>query len=169
MTSWSPLPLGDGEAPLLAALRADITGSPPPLPLILLVDDNSDARLMYTICLEFAGFACMTAQDGREAIERIGERRPALVLMDASMPGMDGWEATLRLKANPLTRDIPIYMLTAHAFPEHRRRALEVGADGFLSKPLMPDDLVREVQRALNLERAASPAEISAAAGGGIT
>lgn len=162
------MPVGEAEALPLAALSADVTGSPPPLPLILLVDDNGDARVMYTICLEFAGFACITAQDGRQAIERIGERRPALVLMDASMPVMDGWEATLRLKADPLTRDIPIYMLTAHAFPEHRRHALEVGADGFLSKPLMPDDLVREVRRALNLQEVASPATISAATGGGV-
>jgi CheY-like chemotaxis protein len=117
----------------------------------LLVDDNEDARLMYSICLQYAGFACMTAQDGRAAIQRIGERRPALVLMDATMPGMDGWEATLRIKADPLTRDIPIYMLTAHAFAEHRRHAVEVGADGFLPKPMVPDDLVREVRRALQL------------------
>lgn len=132
-------------------LLADATPRLPPVPVILLVDDNSDARVMYKICLEYEGFACVTAQDGREAIARIGEGRPALILMDATMPGMDGWEATLRIKADPVTRDIPIYMLTAHAFPEHRRHAVEVGADGFLAKPMLPDDLVREIRRALNL------------------
>jgi two-component system cell cycle response regulator DivK len=120
-------------------------------PLILLVDDNLDARTMYGSCLEFAGFACMTARHGQEAIERIRERRPALILMDASMPGMDGWEATRRIKADPQTHDIPLYMLTAHAFAEHRQHAIEVGADGFLAKPILPDALVREVRLALNL------------------
>jgi two-component system cell cycle response regulator DivK len=115
------------------------------------VDDNLDARTMYGFCLEFEGFACMTARDGHEAIDRVRKRRPALILMDASMPGMDGWEATRRLKADPKTHDIPIYMLTAHAFATDRRHAVEVGADGFLTKPISPDVLVGEIRRALNL------------------
>ena len=106
---------------------------------------------MYATFFEFEGFACMTAKDGREAIKRIGERRPALILMDASMPVMDGWEATRRIKANPLTRDIPLLMLTAHAFPEDRQHAVDVGANGFLAKPVLPTDLVLEICRVLAL------------------
>lgn len=136
---------------VIAALLSDVVVRIPARPLILLVDDNQDARTMYSFYLEYEGFACVTAQDGREAIARIAECRPALILMDATMPGMDGWEATLRIKADPVTRDIPIYMLTAHAFPEHRRHAVEVGAAGLLAKPIFPDDLVREIRRALNL------------------
>lgn len=167
MTSRRLSTLGSPEPAILVALNARAaTGTPPPL--VLLVDDNEDARLMYSICLTYAGFACITAQDGQEAIERISERRPALVLMDATMPGMDGWEATLRIKAEPLTRDIPIYMLTAHAFAEHRRHAVEVGADGFLTKPMLPDDLVREVRRALKLPEAPIAADISATTRSGI-
>lgn len=110
---------------------------------------------MYGFWLESEGFACMTARHGQEAIERIRQRRPALILMDGSMPGMDGWEATRLIKADPETHDIPLYMLTAHAFPEDRQRAAAVGADGFLTKPICPDALVREIRRALNLPETA--------------
>lgn len=139
------------DAAVIAGLVSDVAVRVTGRPLILLVDDNEDARRMYTICLEYAGFACMTAQDGAEAIARIAQQRPALILMDATMPGMDGWEATLRIKADPVTHDIPLYMLTAHAFAEHRQHAVEVGADGFLTKPILPDALIREIRRALNL------------------
>ena len=124
---------------------------------------------MYATYLKFEGFACVTATDGREALRRIRERPPALILMDAAMPIMDGWEATRRIKADPRTRDIPLLMLTAHAFTEHRLRAVEVGADGFLAKPLLPDDLVREIRRALNLWPAAIATDISAVPGSATT
>jgi CheY-like chemotaxis protein len=154
-------------APPTAALIGLNAEAPPSTPqLILLVDDNEDTRLMYSICLDYARFASMTAQDGQEAIQRISERWPALVLMDAAMPGMDGWEATLRIKADPLTRDIPIYMLTAHAHVEHRRHAVAVGADGFLAKPMSPDALLREICRALNLPQVNISPDCSAASVG---
>lgn len=106
---------------------------------------------MFCAFLEHEGFACMSAADGREAIKRIKERRPALILMDVTMPVMDGWEATRRIKGNPLTRDIPLLMLTAHAFEEHRLLATEVGADGFIAKPVLLDDLACTVRQILNL------------------
>ena len=146
----SPRPVGPLPS-VIAGWPSDKPASLPPRPRILFVDDNSDARALYAVCLEYAGFACTTAQDGREAIERIRERRPALILMDVSMPVMDGWEATRRIKANPQTRDIPLYMLTAHVFAEHRQLAVEVGADGFLTKPMSPDALVAEIRRALGM------------------
>jgi two-component system cell cycle response regulator DivK len=149
----SPPRLSPHQALPVCPVIPNLTARPrrPRRPLILLVDDNLDARTMYGFCLEFEGFAYMTARDGQEAIARIRDRRPALILMDAAMPGMDGWEATRRIKADAGTRDIPLYMLTAHAFAEDRRRAVEVGADGFLTKPILPDALVREIRRALNL------------------
>ena len=114
-------------------------------PLILVVDDNLDAREMYCMYLEHDGFRCVECADGVSAIEAAEANHPDLILMDATMPGIDGWEATRRLKGNPATTAIPIVMLTAHAFVEHRERAADVGAIAFLPKPILPDDLAREV------------------------
>jgi two-component system cell cycle response regulator DivK len=75
--------------------------------------------------------------------------KPALILMDATMPRMDGWEALRLLKADEATRHIPLIMLTAHAFDEHRERAMKAGADGFLAKPVLPDALAREIRQFL--------------------
>jgi CheY-like chemotaxis protein len=119
------------------------------LPLVLIVDDNVDAREMYAIYLEHAGFRAAEAADGEIAIAMARSDRPAVILMDATMPRLDGWEAARRLKADPGTRDIPLIMLTAHAFVEHRQRAAEVGADAFLSKPVLPDALAVEIRRIL--------------------
>lgn len=104
---------------------------------------------MYATYLEHAGFRSAEATDGQSAIDLVRRERPAVILMDASMPGLDGWEAARRLKADTDTKAIPLIMLTAHAFTEHRERAAEVGADGFLAKPVLPDDLVREIRRIL--------------------
>ena len=120
-------------------------------PLILIVDDNLDAREMYGMYLAHSGFRWVEAVNGQDAITQTATERPALILMDATMPSMDGWEATRLLKKDPFTKGIPLVMLTAHAFQEHRDKALEAGADGFLAKPVLPDDLVREIRRVLKL------------------
>jgi two-component system, cell cycle response regulator DivK len=117
--------------------------------LILLVDDYADALEMYSTYLEYAGFECIGAKDGREALGHLRCHRPALIVMDATMPGMDGWEATRRIKDDPLTCDIPLLILTAHSHPEHRLRAAETGADGFLTKPMAPEDLVIAIRQML--------------------
>jgi len=116
---------------------------------VLIVDDNVDAREMYAIYLEYAGFRPAEAGDGEAAIAIARRERPAVILMDATMPRMDGWEAARRLKADPDTQAIPLIMLTAHAFAEHRQRAAEVGADAFLSKPVLPDTLAQELRKVL--------------------
>ena len=118
-------------------------------PLVLIVDDNVDAREMYAIYLEHAGFRPLEAADGETGIEVARRERPAVILMDATMPRMDGWEAARRLKADAATMDIPLIMLTAHAFDEHRQRAATVGADAFLAKPVLPDVLVVEIRKVL--------------------
>ena len=127
------------------------TGATPtrPLPLVLIVDDNVDAREMYAIYLAHAGFRTAEAADGETAIEMAVRDRPAVILMDATMPKMDGWEAARRLKADAATRSIPLIMLTAHAFDEHRQRAAEVGADAFLAKPVLPDALALQIRKVL--------------------
>jgi|SRR5690349_11492212 len=122
-----------------------------PGPLILIVDDNLDAREMYGMYLEHEGFRWAEAANGQDAIEKTRNAQPSLILMDATMPGMDGWEAARLLKQDAATRDIPLIMLTAHAFQEHRQRAADAGADGFLAKPVLPDQLAVEIRRVLKL------------------
>jgi CheY-like chemotaxis protein len=118
-------------------------------PLVLLVDDNLDAREMYSIYLTHAGFRLSEASDGESAIAIARRDRPAVILMDATMPRMDGWEAARLLKGDPDTKHIPLIMLTAHAFAEHRQRAEDVGADAFLAKPVLPDALAEEIRKVL--------------------
>ena len=123
----------------------------PAAPLLLVVDDNEDAREMYCTYLEFSGFRCVECENAEQAIAEARAKAPALILMDATMPGLDGWEATRRLKADPETATIPIAMLTAHAFEEYRVKAAAVGADAFLAKPILPDQLALEIRRILKL------------------
>jgi CheY-like chemotaxis protein len=118
-------------------------------PLILIVDDNADAREMYALYLAHAGFRAAEAADGETAIEMAKRDRPDVILMDATMPRLDGWEAARRLKGDADTRGIPLIMLTAHAFAEHRDRAAAVGADLFLAKPVLPDALALEIRKVL--------------------
>ena len=124
---------------------------PNPGPLILLVDDNIDAREMYGMFLQHEGFRWAEAVNGQDAITQAHVEKPALILMDASMPRMDGWEAVRLLKGDDATKDIPLIMLTGHAFDEHRQRASELGADAFLAKPVLPDHLAAEIRRVLRL------------------
>jgi two-component system, cell cycle response regulator DivK len=121
----------------------------PGTPLILIVDDNIDAREMYGMYLQHEGFRWAEAVNGRDAITQTKNERPSLILMDATMPRMDGWEAVRLLKEDAATRNIPLIMLTAHAFDEHRDRAKQAGADAFLAKPVLPDQLTKEIRRIL--------------------
>lgn len=118
-------------------------------PLVLLAEDFEDARELYRDYLEFSGIAVHAVGNGREAIEQAVALQPDLILMDASMPVLDGWQATKELKANPVTRHIPILALTAHAFDDARQEAKAVGCDGFVTKPCLPDDLVAKVRATL--------------------
>jgi CheY-like chemotaxis protein len=119
-------------------------------PLILVVDDYQDAREMYAEYLQFSGFRVAEARNGNEAVEQAFAHTPDLILMDLSLPGMDGWEATRRLKADERTRHIPIVALTGHALAGASEGAKRAGCDSFVTKPCLPDDLVVEVRRMLN-------------------
>lgn len=125
---------------------------PFPAPLILIVEDFDDAREMYRVYLEFTGFRVETARDGREAIEKARTLQPDLVLMDLSLPGIDGWEATRLLKSEPATRNILIVALSAHALATERQRARSAGCDGFIAKPCLPPDLVEEISKYLKAQ-----------------
>ena len=119
-------------------------------PVILIAEDFEDARDLYKDYLEFSGFNVETATNGRDAIELAITLQPDLILMDASMPVLDGWQATRELKANPATRHIPVLALTAHAFDDARQEAKASGCDGFVTKPCLPDDLVAKVRATLD-------------------
>lgn len=118
-------------------------------PLILVVDDYQDAREMCSEYLRFSGFRVEEAVDGVEAIEKATKSLPAAILMDLSLPRLDGWEATRRLKKDARTKHIPIIALTGHALAGHSEGAAEAGCDSFLTKPCLPDQMVAEVKRIL--------------------
>jgi CheY-like chemotaxis protein len=120
------------------------------IPLILVVDDYQDAREMYAEYLQFSGFRVAEARNGNEAIEQAFALQPDLILMDLSLPGMDGWEATRQLKSDERTRHIPVVALTGHALAGASEGAKKAGCDSFVTKPCLPDDLVVEVRRMLN-------------------
>ena len=103
---------------------------------VLLVEDNEMNRDMLLRRLQRRGFEVLTALDGEQAVQMTQQHQPALVLMDMSLPVLDGWEATRRLKADPATKHIPVIALTAHALPAERDRALEAGCAAFETKPI---------------------------------
>jgi len=118
-------------------------------PLVLVVDDFQDNREMFAEFLSLSGFRVAEAATGREAIDRGFELLPDVILMDLSLPELDGWEATRQLKNDPRTRHIPIVALTGHALADHSREAREAGCDAFLTKPCLPEVLVVEIRRML--------------------
>jgi two-component system, cell cycle response regulator DivK len=126
-------------------------------PLVLVVDDFQDNREMYAEYLAYCGFRVIEARNGKEAIEQAFSQNPNVIVMDLSLPVMDGWEATRRLKADGRTRSIPVIALTGHALSGHSKGALDAGCDAFVAKPCLPDQLVLEIQRMLG---AASPSPV---------
>jgi two-component system cell cycle response regulator DivK len=119
-------------------------------PRVLLVDDYPDAREMYTEYLEFSGFEVVGAENGMEALQRAVEAEPDIILMDLSLPIMDGWEATRRLKADKRTASIPVVALTGHALAGISEGAKKAGCDAFVTKPCLPEDLVKEIRKVLD-------------------
>jgi two-component system cell cycle response regulator DivK len=122
--------------------------------LVLVVEDYQDAREMYAAYLQFSGYRVAEATNGLEAIEKTIELMPDIILMDLALPKIDGWEATKRLKSDERTRHIPIVALTGHALAGFADGAREAGCDSFVTKPCLPDALVAEIQRMLEMRRA---------------
>jgi CheY-like chemotaxis protein len=116
---------------------------------ILLVEDNEMNRDMLSRRLERKGFQVLLAVDGAAGVEMVGSHSPDLVLMDMSLPVLDGWEATRRLKADPATRHVPVIALTAHAMSSDRGKALEAGCDDYDTKPIDLPRLLAKVQALL--------------------
>ena len=116
-------------------------------PLILIVEDDALMQKMALKVLRARGYSCEVANNGREAVEMAGRFHPALVLMDLSLPEMNGWEATRALKADPALAAIPVIAITAHAMVGDRETALAAGCSECLTKPYEIVDLVRVVER----------------------
>ncbi len=121
---------------------------------VLIVEDNEDNRIVYSTILRHHGFRVSEALDGEEGIAKARRELPDLILMDISIPIIDGWEVTRQLKGEASTRHIPVIALTAHAMPGDRERALDVGCDGYLAKPCEPRAVLAEVNRLIDAARA---------------
>jgi len=128
----------DGEAPIAEAA----------VMRILYVEDNDDNVYMLKMRLELTDqFEVLVAEDGEKGCAMAAAEHPDLILMDLELPGLDGWEATRRLKDNPATRDIPIIALSAHALAGSREKALAAGCDEFDTKPVEFDRLLGKIRR----------------------
>ena len=133
--------------PSLPPLRSNVEPSARLGQTVLLVEDNEDNRIIYSTVLRHVGYDVVEAQDGIQALALARSSRPNLILMDIAIPELDGWEATRILRQDPATSDIPIIALTAHALPNDRERAVEVGFTAYLAKPVEPRAVVAEVRR----------------------
>jgi two-component system, cell cycle response regulator DivK len=123
---------------------------------VLLVEDNEDNRTVYRTILEHFGYGVIEARNGEDGVRMAREEHPDLILMDISIPVIDGWEATKILKGDDKTRNIPIIALTAHALATDRTKASEVGCDGYLAKPCEPRRVVAEVEKFIGSGREVS-------------
>lgn len=124
-------------------------GSSERRPAVLLVDDSEDNRTVYAIILRYGGYRVIEAADGREALQKTFCEHPAAVVIDVSIPIMDGWEAVRRLKDNAETRDIPVIGFTADVHDDDRHRAARLGFASFLAKPVAPRELLAALRRVI--------------------
>jgi CheY-like chemotaxis protein len=122
-------------------------------PLILIVDDDPSSLMLATAALEADGFEVAGSESAEVARNAIAKRKPALILMDIGLPGMDGLDFTKELKSSARTVSIPIVALTANNMPLYERAARAAGCEGFIAKPVSPAALTAEVRMFLNLGR----------------
>jgi CheY-like chemotaxis protein len=120
---------------------------------VLVVDDYQDNCELYAEYLDIAGFEVATASDGQEAVATAREQVPDAILMDLSLPLMDGWQAIRLLKQDPKTRDIKVVALSGHAMPSHEQRARDAGCDGFIAKPCLPETVEDKLRALLSDEK----------------
>ena len=121
------------------------------MPKILYVEDNPDNVYMLTRRLKKKGFELIIAGDGQEGIDKAIEENPDLILMDLSLPTMDGWTATAKIKEIEQVKDIPIIALSAHAMPEHRDRAIKAGCSDYDTKPVDIKRLLSKMEQYIEL------------------
>ena len=116
---------------------------------ILIVEDNMDNYELVRFILERAGYDVFLAINGRDGVDAARLQKPDLILMDLGMPEMDGWLAARKLKSEEATKFIPLFALTAHTLPGERKRAIQAGCDGYVSKPIYVEGFLGMVESAL--------------------
>lgn len=114
-------------------------------PRILIVEDNPDNLELVSFLIQRAGFEALQASNGVQGVAVARQYKPDLVLLDLAMPDMDGWTMARTLKSDPATKSIPLVALTAFSLPGDRRRALEAGCDGYLTKPIHVATFIKEI------------------------
>jgi two-component system, cell cycle response regulator DivK len=118
-------------------------------PLVLVVEDHDDTRFLLRTMLELRGYRVAEASDGEEGVRMAGRERPELVLMDATLPRMDGLAATRRIRSNSALEGVPVVFLSGHAQPDFRAAALDAGGTDFLVKPVLLSELASVLERHL--------------------
>lgn len=113
---------------------------------VLVVDDNQDAVNIMTSILKIAGYSVVTAKDGLEAMHRVQHENPALILLDVTMPELDGFAVCQAVKMNPKFSHIPVLMISAKTDAASRKRGLAAGADDFITKPIDPTETLRKIR-----------------------
>jgi two-component system cell cycle response regulator DivK len=120
---------------------------------VLLIEDNEMNRDMLSRRLIRRGFQMVFAMDGQQGVDLARSERPDIILMDMSLPVIDGWEATRRVKADDATRSVPVIGLTAHAMAGDREKAIEAGCDDYDTKPVELDRLIGKIERLLGIAK----------------
>ena len=121
--------------------------------MVVLVEDDEDSRAIYGTVLRHAGYLVVEAQDGAAGVEAVQRYQPDLVVMDAGLPGMDGWDATAAIKGDPATAAVPVLILTVHSQPTDIERAESAGCDEYVVKPADPSDLTTTAARLIAAAR----------------
>jgi CheY-like chemotaxis protein len=116
---------------------------------VLIIEDNEKNRYLITFILKGAGYEVIEAITGEEGVGMAESLHPDLILMDIQLPGIDGYEATRRIRASPVSRKIPIIALTSYAMTGDRERAIAAGCTGYVEKPINPDTIIEEIQNIL--------------------
>ena len=116
-------------------------------PVVLIADDAEDTREMYAEFLCYLGFEVVTANDGKDALNKVRSRPPDVLVLDLTMPGLDGWTVATAVKADAETKAVRIIAVTGHALVGSEAEARKAGVDAFLTKPCLPDELAAEIGR----------------------
>jgi chemosensory pili system protein ChpA (sensor histidine kinase/response regulator) len=140
----------------LSAVEAPVIEEVQVRPLVMVVDDSITMRKVTGRVLERQEYEVSTAKDGVDALEKLHERVPDLMLLDIEMPRMDGYELATQMKADPRLRDVPIIMITSRSGDKHRQRAFDIGVDRYLGKPYQEAELLLQIAEVLE-QRAAEP------------
>lgn len=139
-------PSGSPAAPGMHAMKT-----------VLIVEDQLETLAIHALYLERHGYRVLRAENGEQGVTSARRHRPDLILMDLSVPGLDGFGATERIKGDPRTGHIPVVVMTAHAYGSVGKRAREAGCDGFLSKPLEPRRVLEEVRQRIGPAQDTAP------------